>query len=138
MTDSRFSDLQDLEDKASDSNLTGFVICYTDQVQRFSNLIKEKSLKPKDVAVVFALLSFYNPRTGLCHVTVKHLAESIEGNYTDVSASISRLKKSLVLTTYVDKVSGQKSIFLNPFIFVSGGRSKRGFLQARFMSLVND
>lgn len=138
MTDSRFDDLQDLEDKTSDEKLSGFVMCYTDQMRAMLSRLKARDLKPRDLAVLFALLGFYNPKTGLCHVTVKYLSEVVGANLTDVSGSIGRLKKSLMVATYVDKVSGQRSLFLNPFMFVSGGGPKRAFLQTRFMSLINE
>lgn len=138
MTGLQFSDDQGLEDNSSDADRQGFVICYLNQLEKLVDLIKDRTLRPRDAGLLFALLTFYNPRTGLCHVSATHLAEVMGVRLSEISSGISRLKKNLIAATYVDKVSGQKSILLNPFMFVSGGASKRAFLQTRFMKLVND
>lgn len=138
MTEFEFCDeVDDFTDSTENPKLEGFVMCYSDQLDRYLSLFKDKSLRPRDSAIVFGLLSFYNPRTGLCHVSVAHLSEVMGASISEVSGGLSRLKKCLMVATYIDKVSKHRSFLLNPFIFVSGGKAKRAFLQTRFKNLVN-
>lgn len=138
MTDSHFSDgLGEDGFDAGPYKMQDFVLCYLDEMKKFLPAFKERRLRPRDAAVLFTLLCFHNPKTGLCHVSVTHLAETLDSHLSDVSSSISRLKKTLLVTTYVDKVSGQRSFLVNPYLFASGGKKKRAFLRVKFTELIN-
>lgn len=138
MTDPHFSDgLGEAELDAGFYKMQDFVLCYLDEMKKFLPAFREKKLRPRDAAILFALFCFHNPKTGLCHVSVAHLAETIGSRVTDISSGLSRLKKALLVTTYINRVSGERSFLLNPYLFASGGKKKRAFLRVKFMELIN-
>jgi hypothetical protein len=126
------------EDQESGEKFQGFVVSYIKESRTLTNLFKEGGLLSRDFVVIQALVSFYNPRTGLSTVTIKKLSEVIGLSYSLTCASIARLKRNLIVAVYLDRETGAKSLFLNPFMFVSGGASKRAFLQKRFTQLFNE
>jgi hypothetical protein len=139
MTDLEFEPSQNPDgDKYKKDSSYGFVMCHVTDVYSCVDLLREKTLKPRDFAVLFALIGYHNARSGLCHVSLKHLAEHMGANFTDVSSCISRLKKALLVATYVDKRTGQRSYLLNPHVFSAGGKNKRALLWKTFMTLVNE
>jgi hypothetical protein len=139
MTDFEFEPLGEPAQSSDSKGPTfGFVMCHVADVYRCGEMLKEKVLKPRDLAVLLVLIGYHNARSGLCHVSLTHLAESIGARLTDVSSCMSRLKKALLVATYVDKKTGQKSYLLNPHVFSAGGKSKRAMLWKTFMTLVNE
>jgi hypothetical protein len=139
MTDFNFEPLE-TEGQSSERKdpAYGFVMCHVADIYRCGELLKEKVLKPRDLAVLVILVGYHNARSGLCHVSLTHLAESMGARLTDVSSCMSRLKKALLVATYVDKKTGQRSYLLNPHVFSAGGKSKRVMLWKTFMTLVNE
>lgn len=139
MTDLRFEPIESAGGDNYEKDPTyGFLMCHVADVYQYVEMLKDKVLKPRDFAVLFALISYHNARSGLCHVSATHLAEQTGARLADISSCISRLKKALLVATYVDQKTRQKSYLLNPHVFSSGGKNKRALLWKTFMTLVNE
>lgn len=124
------------EDPADSDATYGFVMLYTQNLFQYLDLLKTKELRPRDFSVLFALMTFVNTKTGRCHATLKHIASVIECNSTSVYSSVARLRKHLMLATYVSQKTGEKSYLINPFILAVGGKSRRIAAHAMFRRLI--
>jgi len=99
--------------------------------------LRSRALSGSDMKVFWAVVSFVEPRKGYAEVTVRHLADQLEMNYTQTVNSISRLQKEMLLVKWRDSVSGQSCILPNPKLVSCGGRSKRAYLWKLFESAIN-
>lgn len=119
------------DDKHSD-----FAFFHLIEAKKLNELLRDRKLQPKDFAVLFAIMTQCNVKTGEIRFTVKSLSEQIGMNPTSFSNSLKRLKQNLLVATVV-KNSGDKYYLINPYLFSVGRKQKWGHLVSLFIQAVN-
>ena len=109
---------------------------HLEDAARVRERLRDRSLSGSDLKVFWAVVSNVEPRKGYAEVTVKHLADQLQMNYTQTVNSIGRLQKQLLLVKWRDGVSGQSCILPNPKLVSCGGKSKRAYLWKLFEQAV--
>ena len=98
---------------------------------RYIPYLKERKLQPRDFAVLFALMTRCDSKTGKIKFTVNGLASEIGFNPTSLSASLKRLKSALMIAN-VQERDGERFYLINPYLFSVGRRQKWGHLVKLF------
>lgn len=142
MTDLDFDEYNAIVESEDDSepvnSNSSFVLCHLEELTLIVDSCKNKELERRDCFLLLVLLSHLNHKTGLAHVSLKYISEQTQVNLSDLKASMSRLKKNLIVASHVDAKSQAKSYMINPFIFSVGGKIKRAINYKKFQSLVNE
>ena len=94
--------------------------------------VKAKTLHPRDLAVLVALLSNVNWRSGRAQITPNGLAQQLGMLDSNIRASISRLRKQLLISRVLNRGSGENYFLINPYLASVGGPSRRGHLWQQF------
>lgn len=118
--------------------LYGFAMIHTAEITRFLPYIQDKSIERRDFALLFVLISYINTKNGQIKISSSALAEDLGVKDSDVRASMSRLKKALILVFVKDKKTNDCFYMLNPSLISVGAKARRGYLRKIFMSAVND
>lgn len=138
MTDLDFCGFPGEEGQDESAADESFAIAYISGLDLLIDPVLNKRIVARDLSVLLFILRFYNVKAGRCFVTTAHLSEITGMADSMIRASIASLKRELLLATHVDKRTGAKSFMINPYVFSSGSKSKRGLLVKTFTSLVND
>jgi Tfp pilus assembly protein PilX len=94
--------------------------------------VKSKTLQPRDLAVLIALLGNVNWRSGRAQITPNGLAQQLGILDSNCRASISRLRKQLLISRIVDRYTGESFFLINPYLASVGGPQRRGHLWQQF------
>lgn len=94
--------------------------------------VKSKQLQPRDLAVLVALLGNVNWRSGRAQITPSGLAAQLGILDSNCRASISRLRKQLLISRVVNRVTGEAYFLINPYLAAVGGPQRRGHLWQQF------
>lgn len=94
--------------------------------------VKQKTLQPRDLAVLIALLGNVNWRSGRAQITPSGLAQQLGILDSNCRASISRLRKQLLISRIVDRYTGESFFLINPYLAAVGGPQRRGHLWEQF------
>jgi predicted transcriptional regulator len=103
-----------------------FVKTHLLEMDRCLDLVQDRRLELRDMAVLWALMAYASWRTGKITVTAEKLAERLNMQRTHVVSSISRLKKALVLTLGEDPHDGTSFYLLNPAVASVGTEQTKG------------
>lgn len=87
--------------------------------------------------MLFAMMSLCDPRTARIKFMVKNLADDLGVNPTSISASLSRLKKIMLVAQFVER-NGDKYYMINPYVFSVGRKQRWGLLLQKFLSAFTD
>lgn len=98
---------------------------------RYIPHLKERKLQPRDFAVLFALMTRCDSKTGKIKFTVNGLADEIAFNPTSLCASLKRLKQALLIAN-VQERDGERFYLINPYMFSVGRKQKWGHLVKLF------
>lgn len=113
-----------------------FAMFYPLDATRYLCYLENKTLQPRDFAVLFAMMSFCDTKTARIKFSVSYLAGKIGTSPPNVSTSISRLKKALLVARLKDS-RGLDFYMINPYLFSVGSRQRWGFHLKEFMSAFN-
>jgi Tfp pilus assembly protein PilX len=94
--------------------------------------VRNKELQPRDLAVLMALLGNVNWRSGRAQITPSGLALQLGILDSNCRASISRLRKQLIISRVIDRITGEAYFLINPYLAAVGGPSRRGHLWQQF------
>lgn len=119
-----------------DNKHSNFALFHLIESKKLTELLRDRKLQQRDFAVLFAMMSQCDTRTGEIRFMVKTLAADINMNATSFSNSLKRLKTNLIIASVV-KRTGDKYYLINPYLFSVGSRQKWGFSLQRFMNAVN-
>ena len=111
----------------------GFALFHVFECEKVIELVKNKVLNQRDISVLFAIMSKIDTRTGRARFVVKNLATEFGVNATSISASISRLKKAVLIATFTE-YSGDKYYLVNPYLFSVGTKQRWGLFVQKFSS----
>lgn len=111
----------------------GFALFHVLECGKVIELVKNKALNQRDVSVLFAIMSKVDTRTGRARFVVKNLATEFGVNPTSISASLSRLKKAVLIATFTE-YSGDKYYLVNPYLFSVGTKQRWGLFVQKFNS----
>lgn len=87
--------------------------------------------------MLFAMMSLCDPKTARIRFMVKNLADELGVNPTSISASLSRLKKAMLIAQFMEN-NGDKYYMVNPYIFSIGRKQRWGLLVQKFFSAFSD
>lgn len=99
-------------------------------------LLKERKIEYRDLAVLFALMSLCDEKNCILRFSVKDLAAEMNMNKTSLSNSLKRLKANLLIASGI-KGCGDKYYLINPYLFSVGRKQKWGHLVKLFTEAVN-
>ncbi len=103
-----------------------FVKTHLLEMDRCLDLVAERRLELRDMAVLWALMAHASWRTGKIIVTVDKLAERLRMQKPHVVSSITRLRKELLLTKGKDPHNGTPFYLLNPAVASVGPAQTKG------------
>jgi DNA-binding MarR family transcriptional regulator len=91
-----------------------------------TKMIQKRELRPADASVLLAVISEFTPSAGCAYVSTTYLAETLGMRVSDVSASLSRLCRQMLINKKIDPRSRSVGIIVNPYLFSVGGNINRG------------
>lgn len=97
--------------------------------------IGDRSIELRDVAVLFAMMSCCDYKTGKVRFALKTLAKRLNIREANLSASIKRLKKEFLVASVVE-YNGDKYYIINPHLFSVGRKQKWGHLLSLFTEAI--
>lgn len=103
-----------------------FVKTHLLEMDRCLDLVAERRLELRDMAVLWALMAHASWRTGKIIVTVDKLAERLRMQKPHVVSSLTRLRKELLLTKGKDPHNGTPFYLLNPAVASVGPAQTKG------------
>lgn len=115
-----------------EDELFGFIKCHNLEFYQYIQMAAAKFLERRDFAVLFVLVWRMDSRSGRIKITVNFIAEQLGVKASDVSASITRLKKCRLVCSIYNSSTGEKFFLVNPAVFSVGGKNKRVALLKTF------
>lgn len=95
-------------------------------------LVRQRRLELRDMAVLMALSAHVQWRSGRAKVTVKALASQLGLSLSSCADSVRRLQRESQLARCVDERTGEAYFLINPFVISVGGPQRRGLLWKMF------
>lgn len=111
----------------------GFALFHVTDCEKVIQLVKDRTLLQRDVAVLFAIMSKIDTRTARARFLVKNLAIEFNVQSSSISASLSRLKKAMLIATFME-YNGDKYYMVNPHLFSVGTKQRWGLYLKKFVS----
>jgi DNA-binding MarR family transcriptional regulator len=105
---------------------TKFLKAHHVEIEKALDLVAQRKLELRDMAVMWALMAYSSWRTGKIQVTAAKLAERLNMQEKHVIASLSRLRKELLLTRGTDPHDGTTFYLLNPYLVSAGPPQTKG------------
>jgi len=102
------------------------------EMDRCIDLVGERRLELRDMAVLWALMAYASWRTGKITVTVEKLAQRLRMQQPHVISSLTRLRKELLLTKGKDPHNGTDFYLLNPALVSVGPVATKGRMNRVF------
>lgn len=99
-----------------DAGFTGFRLVHSEGMAMVFSALRARRLQPRDSAVLLRLIDCTDYKTGRVHLSAGQMAEDLGFQRTHVSASISRLKRELLLAVKWDKATGNRYLLMNPYL----------------------
>ena len=96
------------------------------------SLYSHPDLQPRDVAILFCLIGEMDPGSGRVNLSVSALARLLNTKTSNVSISVSRLKKKLLLINRLDKNTNALYFLINPDLASVGVRHQRSMAAKQF------
>lgn len=110
----------------------GWGMVFIQDVQRIMELTRTRELRLRDSAVLVALISQADWKTGQIHATQAQLAEMTNQKPADVCSTIARLAKHhLVRRIKVERGTGHYYA-INPYVVRFGKEQAQGLLWSKF------
>jgi hypothetical protein len=105
------------------ANTPRFAMLELKETNRVRDLVGRRDLELRDVAVIWTLMSYTSSYSGRIQVSAARIAQDLQIRESDARASLSRLKKHLVLRQIKDRDTGERYYRLNPWMVLtnSGG-----------------
>lgn len=114
------------------SDKEDFVMVHRQGQEALLALLAQRKLLPRDLAVVFALLTHLNWRSGRMKVTATFLAEQTALRLPDVTNSLKRLRENKVISKVYDQRTGEAYHLFNPWYISAGSGKRRGHAIQQF------
>lgn len=109
-----------------------FVMVHQRDLVGTMELVRQRRLELRDMAVLMALSAHVQWRSGRAWVTVKALANQLGMNVSSCADSVRRLQREGQLVRCADERTGGSFFLLNPFVISVGGPQRRGLLWKMF------
>ena len=101
-------------------------------LERLVSLLGQRSLRPRDAGVVFALMCHTDTYSGRIFVTASQLAMDLQITESEARAAIGRLKKEHLLRLIQERNTGKRYYLLNPWLVQSGKPAAIGLAMKQF------
>ncbi len=98
----------------------------------WKELLKTGALRHSDLATWHILQLHLVPALGAVTLAPQYLAGQYECSASHMANSIGRLRKALLVATWVDPRTRQRMLVLNPHVASMGNAQRRGWAWARF------
>lgn len=119
-----------------------FGMFHIDELPRITALLRSadrpRRLWPHDCSVLIALMCHMDKNTYKVRVTQNQLAKDLGAGKTNISASMQRLRKEMLVASYYNSSTGERYFMLNPYLFSTGRTERRPMLYQHFKELIND
>lgn len=93
------------------------------ETERVTELVAERKLELRDVAVIWALLGHTSSYSGRIQVTAAGIAHDLQVNDSEIRASLARLKKQDLLRLIKDRNTGERYYRLNPWMVSTNSKN---------------
>lgn len=97
-----------------------------------AELLRERKLQPRDLAVLWGLTIHLHWRSGRVKVSATHLANQLGMRLPDVTHSLKRLRENLVITKVYDPTTSESHFLFNPWYISVGSSKRRGHVHRQF------
>jgi hypothetical protein len=104
---------------------------------KLAKLAKQKNIESRDVLVIFAMMSMTDWRDGKCKATNQGIAEELGWDVTQVSRSMMRLKKALIIVPVKEHKTKQRIHLFNPRLLIYGTGKRRGYLIKKYHEAIH-
>jgi hypothetical protein len=109
-----------------------FLMVHRRDLDSVIDLVKDRRLELRDMAVFNALMAEMEVASGKVKVSATYLADRLGVKLPVCISSLSRLRKELLVSKVRDKRSGSTYFLLNPYVASVGGPQRRGHLWQQF------
>jgi hypothetical protein len=113
-----------------------FAMFHINEADSIVHKIGDRKIELRDVAVLFAMMSCCDYKTGKVKFVAKTLAKRLNITATNFSASVKRLKQEFLVALVLEQ-NGDKYYVINPYLFSVGRRQKWGHLVSLFSEAIN-
>ena len=115
---------------------------HIEELSRIPESIRSKErprrLMPSDCSVLIALMCYMDKSTHKAKVTHAQLARDLGAGRSNITASVTRLRREMLVASHYDRVTGERYFMLNPHLFSTGKTERRPVLFKKFMELINE
>lgn len=119
----------------SEKDSAGFVMLRRIEIIRYLPYIKDRRLQLRDIAVLFAMLAYGAKYSGRIKFCGKDLAAELGITPTNLSASISRLKKCSMIAPVYEH--GESYYIASPYLVRASRKQNWGHSLSKFKSNSN-
>jgi hypothetical protein len=112
----------------------GFSKLHGSELEKYFDMISEKTLLPRDFVILYVLMARCNTSTAKIRIDAKKICEKIKIHSSSFCGSMKRLRAALIVASGKDN-SG-KYYMINPYLLSVGADHKRESLQEQFNSLL--
>lgn len=117
---------------------TAFSMTHHEWIPKLLALVRERKLQPRDVLVIYALLSHMNAMTGRIVVRLETIAEEVGVPSSHVFRTFKRLQENLVAVRCKGRTSKGVFFLLNPYYVSVGGKAKQAQLWSKFQEALDN
>lgn len=93
-----------------------------------TQLLKERTLQPRDVATLYCMVESMNPKSGKVHLRPSALAEMTGMKLPNMTNTLKRLRNAMVVVQQKDKDTGGYYYLICPQYVSVGTDKKRAYL----------
>ena len=99
-------------------------------------LLAQRVLLPRDLAVLYCMVEMMNPRSGRIEIRPSVLAEKLGMRLPDITHTLKRLREAHVMVQQKDRDTGGYYYLVCPQYVSVGTDQKRGYLGAQFAEVM--
>lgn len=118
------------DDLSLSDSLDRFAKFYLSGMSEVLKLIANKKILPRDVAVLIAMASEMQIRSGRTRMRASKIADLLNVSQNHVQASIKRLRQAQLIVKTTDNRTHEVVYLISPYLFAGGSEKQRG-LQTR-------
>lgn len=103
---------------------------------KIARMAVARAIEPRDLTVLFAIMSLTNWKNGRCMATTAKIAETLSLSVSQVGCSMRRLKKQNLIVPLKDTKDGFTYHLVDPYLIICGTGSKRGIILRNYHNAI--
>lgn len=94
---------------------------------QLTDLLAKKRIQPRDLAVLIAMASEMQIRSGRTAMRSSRISELLNVSQNHIKASIKRLRQACLIVRVIDNRTHVEMYLMSPYLFSGGSEKQRGF-----------